>query len=378
MSNTSNTSSTTTVAARPTIRGAQVRSSVEGSVQASLMLQIYTQTVLETPTIVLPTSIDKITGTTVRQDITTHQTKAQANAKFFLATVNPLLFTTTSSVVGFSNLWTAEFPKLLGLAKNIDAPGNKDLFARGIANLIAAANAKQQTVPPVLDALTKFSALIVADHAAFAADALIVQRAFDGTNGEIQKLKDQIATDNASRAGYIGTIVGGVITDLGAVVLIVVGALATIATAGLAVALVVGGAALVAGGTAAWISASVQLGQLDERVASESKQLAEDEVIFAAVQQASVNVDALVEATAKGVDAVSSLQTAWQSVSDDLTLVQHELDNANPDTGDWLQTVLFGADDQWKAALSVAIGLQRFGNVPTRSVSYENKSEAPS
>ncbi len=362
----------TPAATRPSLNvgASAIQSAMSSTQEASILLQLYTQTILGTPDIELPADVDKLSGSTVVADLPKHQKAARAHANDYLKSVNPTLVAEVADVVGFANLWNAEFASLLSLAKNIDQPGNKANFTTGIQNLIQQVKAKQADVAPALAALDGFLPKVQGDLALFADDAADVEKALGGEGGEIARLKASISADQSERGKYIGIIVGGATTDIVGVVMILVGVFAEIETAGLSTALVAGGAAVVAGGTTAMISAGTELGVLDARITSESQDLATDELLFASTNQAHHNVDALETATQRGVAAVTSLQKSWLALGQDLEGVLQELNVAGPDLGDWLENLLLSANDDWAAALKLARSLQQYGVMPVKKTTH--------
>ncbi len=362
----------TPVAARPSfdLGGAALQSAMSSSQEASILLQLYTQTILGTPDIELPAGVDKLSGSTVVEDLPKHQKSARTNANDYLKSVNPTLIAEVADIIGFANLWNAEFASLLGFAKNIDQPGNKANFTTGIQNLINQVKAKQADVAPALSALNGFLPRVQRDLALLADDAADVERALGGTGGEIARLKASISADQSERGKYIGIIVGGATTDVVGAVMILVGVFAEIETAGLSTALVAGGAAVVAGGTTAMISAGTELGVLDARISSESQKLAADELLFASTNQAHHNVDALETATQRGVAAVTSLQKSWLALDHALNGVLQELSVAGPDLGSWLENLLLSANDDWATALKLARSIQQYGVLPVKKTKH--------
>ncbi|HRW15251.1 HBL/NHE enterotoxin family protein [Amaricoccus sp.] len=357
-------------AAAPSLGAATVRAALESTTQASILLQLYTQTVAATPNLTLPARVDEITGSTVSKDLPAHQQTARTNATYFLNELNPLLASTSASVIGFGNSWDSEFSALMGYVPRISDPAARASFDSGLKVLQDKIAAQQSALGPLLDKLGAFQKLVIIDHDNLSTDSALVTKAFDGIGGEIATLKAKIETENGERGKYIGIIVGGVLGLVGGVIMIIVGAVATIATEGLAVGLVLGGIAIVAGGTGAFITASAELADLDRQIGQDRTALASDQAIFASVEQGAHNAASLVDAVEKGLAALSTLQSSWQQLAADFDQVKQDLDVANPDAGSWLTTILNKANDEWNEALGVAKSLQRFGNLPVENKTY--------
>ncbi len=346
------------------IGGAQVKVAMSATLNASVLLQLYTQTILGTPDIKLPAQVDKDSNSKVVENLPKHQATARANANDFLKNVNPLLFAESADIVGFANLWNSEFGSLLALAKNIDQGTNRTQFQQGIENLIAQVSIKQAGTSPVLTGLNGFLHKVLADDKNFATDAKDVATAMGGESGEIAKLEAELASHDAAVAAAVGIIAAGATTDIVGGIMVAVGVFATIETEGASLALVIGGLALLSAGTAAMIGAGVELGVLGTQIAAESAKLKEDQLIYAGVQQASYTVGSLKTATSQGVTAATSLQKAWQSLKSDLEQVILQLELAQPDLGSWLENVLTSANADWAGALALAKSLQQYGSLP--------------
>lgn len=358
--------------ALPSIGGAAVRAALESTTQASVLLQLYTGVLGATPPIVLPQRIDTLTGSTVSVDIGTHQTTGKTNATHFLQTINPLLASTSASVVGFGNLWNSTFSALMGYAANITNPTSRTAFDSGLLLLKNQVVIQQNGLASLLDQLGGFQKLVLVDHDNLAADSALVEKAFNSIEGEIATLKAKIDDENGRRGQYIGIIVTGVIGVIGGVVMILVGSLVTIATDGLAVGLVLGGIVLTSGGLAAIGTAAGDLSDLDKQITKDSTTLAQDQAIFTAVEQGRQNVASLVGAIETGLKALGALQASWQALAADLDRIQQDLSVANPDASGWLTSILTKANDEWNDALAIAKSLQRFGNLPLQTRRMED------
>jgi non-hemolytic enterotoxin B/C/hemolysin BL lytic component L1 len=356
--------------AAPSLGAATIRTALESTTQASILLQLYTQTVAATPTLTLPARIDEITGSSVSKDLPAHQLTARTNASYFLSELNPLLASTSASVIGFGNSWDSEFSALMGYVPRISDQAARSSFDSGLKILQDKIATQQQALGPLLDKLGDFQKRVLIDHDNLSADSALVAKAFDGIGGEIATLKAKIESENGQRGKYIGIIVGGVLGLVGGVIMIIIGSVATIATDGLAVGMVLGGIVLASGGVGAFITASAELADLDRQIGKDRTDLESDQAIYVSVEQGASNAASLVGAVEKGLAALSALQTSWQQLAADFDQVKQDLDVANPDAGAWLTTILSKANDEWNDALAIAKSLQRFGNLSVENKSY--------
>lgn len=352
------------------IGGANVKSALQTSQTSAMLLQVYTQTVLQTPDIKLNANIDELSNSTVVSDLPKHQALARANATTYLNNINPLMVSKSADVIGFCNLWNAEYATLVELAKAIDAPGNSDKFKAGIANLIKQTQAKKADGDPVISALNAILPAVQTDRRNIGADAQYVAIALGGVNGEIKQLQDRIDADHQAIQKDIGIIAGGAVGVIVGAIMIVVGVVAEAVTGGAATLLVVGGIAFVAGGTTAMGLAGKNLHDTQADLATSTKTLAIDQLCFASTKQAGNTIAALDDALSDGITAIINLQKGWAALEADLQQVVDQLGSATPDLGDWLVNVLDAADKDWKDAYDLAKGLQSYGTLPVKSVNF--------
>lgn len=349
------------------VGGSQVKSAMSATQSASVLLQAYTQTVLGTPDIKLPESVNTESNSTVVQDLPKHQALARTNATTYLTSVNKTLIDRVADIIGFSNLWNAEYTTLVGLAKDIDSGDNKATFQSGIENLINQTNQKNADASAAIDALNKFLPLVEQDVRNLTGDESDVTVALGGENGAIAQLKKQIDADNAAIDKDMAIIAGGATAAVVGGLMIAVGVLAEIETAGASTALVVGGLAVVAGGSVAMGIAGKNLADTKSALADSTKELKIDELSYASTKQANVTVGKLVTAVQQASTAVENLQKGWTSLESDFTQVIEQLDTADPDLGSWLVNVLEAANTDWADTLHLAQSLQQYGTIPTQT-----------
>ncbi|MEW7280259.1 HBL/NHE enterotoxin family protein [Aquimarina sp. 2201CG1-2-11] len=348
------------------IGGSQVKGAMSNTQAASILLQNYTQTVLGTPDIILPASVGTDSKSNVVADLPIHQALARKNANYYLDTVNVTLVQGIADIVGFSNLWNAEYDRLLALAKDINTGDNKETFKSGIANLISQTKQKETNTVTALSSLNDFLPKIETDSRNFTTDAQHVTVALGGEHGAIEQLNKQIAADNKAINKDMAIIAGGATADVVGGLMIAVGVLAEIETAGASTALVVGGLAVVAGGTTAMIIAGKSLSKTKSDLAAASRQLAIDKLCYTSTKMSSHTIENLQNAVGQGVTAVTGLQKGWQSLQSDFNEVVSQLETSNPDLGSWLVNTLEAANADWQDALTLAKSLQQYGTLPTK------------
>ena len=350
------------------IGSSDVQASMSGSMTASVMLQTYTNTVLQTPDIKLPAVVDVDSKSTVVEDLPTHQALARTNATYYLNTVNPLIVNTVADVIGFGNLWNAEYKLLYNLAENIGTGNNSATFQAGMNNLINKTQQSETNTQPVIDALNNFLPLIQTDERNLTQDATNVSNALGGEQGEIAQLKAQIAAYNSAMSKDMAIIGAGATADVVGGLMIVVGVLGEIETGGVSTALIVGGIAVIAGGTVAMGVAGADYTKVKNEYAAANLALTQDEQVLTSTQQAATNISTLAAAVSDGITAVESLQKSWNSLQADFNQVVEALESAdNPDLGSWLTSLLSAANSDWGDTLTLAQNIQQYGTLPVQS-----------
>lgn len=343
-----------------------VQDGMSTSISNSVLLQTYTNTVLQTPTINLDPSIDSLSNSTVVEDLPVHQKLAQQNASDYLANINPLVVSTVAEVIGFSNLWSAEYSLLLQLAGDIDSGDNKETFTSGLQNLINKTQQAASSTQPVIDALNAFLPLIQQDASNFNTDLGNVQVALDGESGQIAQLEAEIDAYNQAFSRDLSIIALGATADVVGGLMIVVGALAEIETAGVSTALILGGVGVIAGGTTAMGVAGDDYAKKKDAYSDLVSELSQDKQVYTLTSQASQTISQLSAAVSAGISAVESLQQSWVSLAADFQQVIEALDSADPDLGPWLTSILESANADWQATLALAESIQQYSTLPVQ------------
>lgn len=341
-----------------------VQTGMSSSQSASVLLQTYTNTVLQTPIITLDPSIDTLSNSNVVEQLPQDQKTAQTNALNYLNNINPLIVSTVAEVIGFGNLWNAEYAQLLALAQDITSGNNAQIFASGLQNLITKTTQAGDQIDPVLAALNAFLPLIQQDASNFSTDLNNVNIALSGEGGQIQQLQDEIDAYNEAMSKDLAIIAAGATADVVGGLAIAVGLLAEIETGGVSTALVVGGLAMIAGGTAAMGVAGADYSDKKSAYAGLVTELAQDQQVYTLTSQASATIATLVSAVQGGITAVEALQTSWTSLAADFQQVIEALDMANPDLGAWLTSILEAANSDWQDTLALAKSIQQYDTLP--------------
>lgn len=351
-----------------TIDSSAVKKGMSDSVSASIQLQTYTNTVLKTPDIHLSAIVDTDSKSKVVEDLPTHQALARTNALNYLNNINPLIVSTVADIIGFGNLWNAEYSQLLTLAQNISVGNNSATFVVGMNQLIKKTITAEANTKPVIDALNAFLPLITIDERNLVQDNTYVANAIGGETGEIAELQKQIDAYNQAMSTDIAIIAGGATAEIVGALMIVVGVFAEIATAGIATALVVGGIAVVAGGAVAMGVAGADYAKVSGEYMAATTELRNDRQVLVLTKQAASTITALVEAVAAGIAAVESLQKGWNSLNDDFGQVVEALEAADdPTLGTWLVPMLQAANADFTDTLALAKNLQQYGTLPVKS-----------
>lgn len=351
----------------PNIGSSSVNQGMSNSMAASVMLQTYTNTVLQTPDIKLPSQVDTDSNSTVVEDLPAHQALARTNATNYLNNINPLIVNTVADVIGFGNLWNAEYSLLYSLAENIGEGDNATTFTQGMNNLINKTELAEKNTQPVIDALNAFLPLIQTDERNFTQDATNVNNALGGEEGEIAQLQKEIQSYNDAMNKDLAIIAAGATADVVGGLMIAVGVLGEIETGGVSTALIVGGIAVIAGGTTAMGVAGADYTKTSNAYKQANAELQQDQQVMASTQQAQQTISSLVDAVGQGITAVESLQKGWNSLQADFNQVIQALEQADdPSLGSWLTSLLSAANADWVDTLNLAKSIQQYGTLPVQ------------
>lgn len=354
-------------ASKVDVGGGDVNTGMQNTQSASAMLQLYTNVILQTPDIILPKQVDTDSKSNVCEDLPKHQKTARNNATDYLNTLNPQMVQTLSDIIGFHNLWAAEYEHLLQLANQIDQGNNADTFTQGIDNLIRKTQKNADATKPIIASLNDFLPKIQADARNFVADLQNVTKALSGEQGEIAQLKNTLGAINSAMSKDTTMIAGGAAGEVVGVLMITVGALAEFETGGLSTGLIVGGLAVMGGSSAVIGIAAKDLEAKRKEYMQLAAELATDQQILTLTTQASTHLTAMVDAVNNGIAAVQTLQKGWLSLQGDFKQVTDALRTADdPDLGSWLVDTLNSANKDWQDTYQLALHLQQTGVLPVK------------
>lgn len=352
--------STTTDQPDVNLGGTSVASGTDASQGSAYTLQVYCQTVLQTPTLVPPAIPGVPADPTLNTSLTNDLATAQLHATYYLETLNPQLIGLSSQIIGYGNQWTAMFNQLLTDANNINDPTSRTDFISGINLLINKAHTGKTFCGKAATALVNFSTSDLAvDIQNFTNDYNSINAIYGSASSEQAQLQQAIDACNTGMrndlivmgASALGLLAGGVA--------VTIGVLAEIPSAGTSSALIVGGFFLAAGSAVAGSVAAVDWVNQNKTLQKATYALSQAEAICASTQQAMENVQSLSTACTNASNAALALSDTWDSLASDLGETAQALAKAeyNIDSS-WLVSLLNSANADWQQALSIAQQLQ--------------------
>ena len=360
----------TTTAPPANIGGSAVGDGLNSSQSAAAIMQMYTNTVLQTPIMALPSNVDQLSKSNVLTQLPADQKTAQQHATYYLSTLNPQMVAFLATTVGYANQWNAQYSLLLDLANNITEGNNLQTFVQGIELLISKCTQGETQANNTAKALTSFATNdLDVDVQAFTVDYGNVNTAYNDESQETKQLQNLIDADNkAMNTAVWATAASGVLAVAGGVA-IVVGVFGEIELAGTSTALIVGGFALMGGAATvgaveftSWVTANKNL-------IAATNQLATDQAVLAATQQALINIGSLKDACSQASTAALGLAGSWNSLAGDLQQTIDALQTAESldDAPAWLPSLLTTANSDWQDVLTLAKDLQANGTLPVQT-----------
>jgi prefoldin subunit 5 len=368
---TTPTTTTTTPAAPPTsIGGTPIANANNSTTTAASIMQTYTNVVLQTPIMTLPSDVDSLSSSNVSTQLPADQKTAQAHATSYLDTLNPQMVGLLATTIGYANQWNAQYDELLTLANNLDEGNNLATFNQGLGLLISKCNEGVTQSNSTATALTTFQTNdLDADVQAFTIDYNNVNTAYNDNSIEITTLEGVVSADNktmdtalwAMGAAGVFTVVGGVA--------VLVGVFGELESGGATTALVVGGFALAAGAATIGAVEFANWETANKNLIAATNQLNEDESALSATQQALTNIQNLGTACSNAAQAVQGLASSWDSLADDLQQTIDALNSVESGEGApaWLVPLLNSANSDWGDALTLAKNLQANGTLPVQT-----------
>lgn len=358
---------TTPTTTPPDLGSIAIQDGMSQSVSAAYLLQVYTNTVLQTPTITLAPQVDTDSNSTVVEDLPVHQATALANARYYLDTINPKLMAVTSQIIGYGNKYTSYYDTLVDLANNLTEGDNADQLVDGLNSLLKKANSCKSQADQVSSMLASFLSLITIDAKNFATDASHVQTAIQVEGQEVAELQAQIDSINKGMTKDIGVMAVGGAADLIGLTSILIGVLGSVESGGTTIVLVVFGLACLTAGSVVAASAFADYEDQRDNYKTLYAELSNEQQIYAVTQQAATTIDSLKTATEDAVTAITVLQDAWSSLEKDLQQVIDAVQRAPQDTGIWLINDITDAYQEWQQTVSVATNIQKNAVLPVQT-----------
>jgi Bacillus haemolytic enterotoxin (HBL) len=352
----------------PDLGSVAVQDGMSQSMSAAYLLQVYTNTVRQTPDITLSPEVDTDSNSTVVEDLPTDQATARTNATYYLDTINPKLVAVTSQIIGYGNKYLTYYPTLVTLIDGITVGNNADQVVDGLTNLLNKATSCKTQADQVGTLLTNFLPLITTDAANLGTDSANVQTAMTGEGGEITQLQNQLDAYNKAMNKDVAVIAAGGAAGAIGLTCVLVGILGSAESGGTSIALVVFGLGCITAGSVVAASAIADYEQEAQNYKTTFVELENDQQIYAITQQASVTVNSLLDAVQGGVAAVTALNDAWSSLELDLQQVIDAVKRAPQDVGIWLLKDLADAYTEWQATVTLATNIQKNAVLPVQTV----------
>ncbi|MCY1043281.1 HBL/NHE enterotoxin family protein [Corallococcus sp. bb12-1] len=355
----------------PDIGGSGLSTSVTDTQTAASVMQMYTNVVLQTPIMNLPSEVDSLSGSTVVEQLPVDQANAQAHARYYLQTLNPQMVSLLGTIIGYGNQWTAMYHQLLYLANHLDTGDNQQQFIDGINLLIKQCGVGKDQATATSSALLAFATdSLDADVAAFNQDYTNVNLAYGADSTEITELNQRIAADQKAMDTACWVIAGSAVALGVGSIAVLVGIFAEIPSGGTSTAIVVGGFALAAGGAVVGSLALVDWNNAKDDMVKATTELSKDQTLLSTMNTAMLNIQSLSSACNQAATAVQGLANQWTSLAADLQATIDQLEVAE-DASSWIASQLVAANADWETTLALAISIQQNGTLPVQQENYD-------
>lgn len=357
-----------------------IKSASASVIGANVIIQAYINAVTSTPDINLSSITFSDADKHVITDLPKHQELARKNAESYINganSVNSLIISTLSDIIGYANMFESRYSRLVSLANDLNSGNNRKTFQDGLKGLINTITDKENNCATVITKIGNFKNLIAVDERNLQGDENIIKVTLNGIagkGGQIDQLQKRIDADNSALNKDYGMIAGGAAMEVTGILMITVGVLAEFETAGLSTALVVGGVAAVGGGVAMQVVAGKDISKKMDDLSDTMAKLQKDEIAFSSLSQASKSVTLMIDNISKAETALTSLQSGWSSLKGDLQQVVDALDTAKGDEGSWLIDDLNASKSDWDDAKELAVKLQANGTLKVEHKNYTKKS----
>jgi hypothetical protein len=347
---------------------AKMKRGVTDAAVSAVQINLYATTVLAQP----PFEIDGL------PELDVHLLAAQGHANYWTSTLTQELVNSFADVIDYGTTFNTYYTNLSALAAKIPTdPDAKASFLDGIMDLrnqirdrlYAHKNGAVEVVGiyALLVDCRDFRDDLGKDFAAFQADSGRLD-ALIAANPDIQS---QIDALNANRKTLIGKVVIDVLSLVGGIILIIVGAVATFATDGLAVGLVLMGATLVATGGGNLVPDAIGLADLEKQYGVLLKKQAEQSAESAALLHTKTILTNFVTKAGDAQQAISNIITGWEEIANEIDRVAAALNGAKDDAlaglSARIMTDLKTAKDEWTHLVDYTTALQTRSKLTTNT-----------
>lgn len=342
------------------------------SVQASsTLLQTYVWTVLKSPDLTVTNAEGKETVEQFSIKFTGDQKQARVNANEYLLELNEQLLQQISNMLGYINLWNAEFPHLMNLAKKMSSDEDAEEFKSGVKNLIDHIRLKRADTLSAESNLTKFLPSLIQNQKELKADAAKIAEVLGGDEGEIQALRTKLAEDNAVINECLETISKGASTTLIGIAMIIIGLIEEVESEGISSGLAIAGIKATIGSVVDFNKAIKLIEETTAEMINMYILLKKDEQLYLGTNQLLNNVTSQITASQIGVKALSSLQMSWDylenAMSSFVDLSLEQLIEQKEEIVDIFQK----SGQSWEEAHTLTVDLQKTGALPVSVRKYQ-------
>ena len=266
------------------------------------------------------------------------QSQARKNATFWDKTVWPGATQNVTDLFSFSTAWGNYRFLLEGYAQTIASTtasqAQKDEARNNLDQLLGQIygdiNAKYENTETTVANLQRFDDTITETNAEFDKNLKALQDKFAGKSGVIAQLNGEIDTLQDGLGKDIAVIVGGSITTLTGIGLIIVGAACEFESAGTSTGIIVTGVGTTVAGIGAIIGASVDLNNKIQNIADLISEKTEDEALYTAVKVAISQVTGLDEKCAAAKLSANDLMTHWADLKKEIETLRNDIKSVNP------------------------------------------------
>ncbi|XP_020614246.1 uncharacterized protein LOC110052457 [Orbicella faveolata] len=325
--------------------------------KASTVIQTYVSIILQQPDLKL----------NALPNLPAHQKTARDHANNWNDTILPLMSKTDADIIDYANKFDSFYFDLVKYAKDIKNPESKKNLVEGLNLLLSTIKQKDANVEAVVSDLSTFHKNLNTDYQNLQSDVNQAAVKIEGDSGELKALNDKLDAIHTAMHKDIGLMVGGAVTIVTGVVMIVVGAVTEIPSGGISTALIGGGVLVVSSGVMMETIGSTDYNQQIDKQKTVQEELKGDEIELTGVKTTKHQVTGFVDGLKNAIIAATSLKAAWQTLDADLEELITAIKDVDPNIpATWLLDELNRAKLDWQVALDQAKMLQPDGKVPTK------------